>query len=109
LAAWFRRDHIYLANVGDSRAVASICGEAIALTDDHKPMRKEEKYRIVRAGGFVSNDRILETLAVARSFGDFGFKVVKRFSFFNDGDEFSVSILRGCPFYLLFESLDIFL
>jgi len=74
LSAWFRGDTVHVANVGDSRAVASVYGEAVALTDDHKPSRKEEKYRIVKAGGFVANDRVMETLAVARSFGDFGFK-----------------------------------
>ena len=66
---------VYVANVGDSRAVVSVHGEAVVVTEDHKPSRREEKCRIVRAGGYVSNDRVMETLAVARSFGDFGFKV----------------------------------
>ncbi len=67
---------MYCANVGDSRMVLSVNGgEAVTLTDDHKPSKKEEKFRIIRAGGYVSNDRVMEMLAVARSFGDFGFKV----------------------------------
>ncbi len=75
LAAWFRHGRIYCANVGDSRLVVSLaCGDADAATDDHKPSRHEEKFRIVRAGGYVANDRVMETLAVARSFGDFAFK-----------------------------------
>ncbi len=76
LACWFRNDRIYCANVGDSRMVVSVCGEAVTVTEDHKPSKKEEKFRIIRAGGYVSNDRVMETLAVARSFGDFGFKVI---------------------------------
>ena len=74
LAAWFRRGNIYIANAGDSRMVLSLLGEAVTVTDDHKPSAGEEKLRILRAGGYVSNDRVMETLAVARSFGDFGFK-----------------------------------
>lgn len=73
-AAWFRREHIYCANAGDSRMVISAMGEACTVTDDHKPNMKEEKLRILKAGGYVSNDRVMETLAVARSFGDFSFK-----------------------------------
>ncbi len=72
---------MYVANVGDSRAVVSVQGEAVVVTEDHKPSRREEKCRIVRAGGYVSNDRVMETLAVARSFGDFGFKVRLGFPF----------------------------
>ncbi len=71
----FRGERIYCANVGDSRMVMSVCGEAVTVTDDHKPSKREEKFRIIRAGGYVCNDRVMETLAVARSFGDFFFKV----------------------------------
>ncbi|RRT42185.1 hypothetical protein BHE74_00044840 [Ensete ventricosum] len=56
---------LYVANVGDSRVVMSKAGEvitklsflfileAIALSDDHKPNRSDERNRIENAGGFV--------------------------------------------------------
>ncbi|RZS19080.1 hypothetical protein BHM03_00051423 [Ensete ventricosum] len=58
-------NQLYVANVGDSRVVMSKAGEvitklsflfileAIALSDDHKPNRSDERNRIENAGGFV--------------------------------------------------------
>ncbi len=42
--------HVLVANVGDSRAVLSRDGNALALTDDHKANRPDEIARIVNAG-----------------------------------------------------------
>ena len=42
---------------GDSRAVLSRRGEALALSRDHKPMDDDERARIVNAGGFVQEGR----------------------------------------------------
>jgi len=46
---------LYVANVGDSRAVISKGGEAKQLSIDHEPGNLVEKEDIVKKGGFVSN------------------------------------------------------
>jgi serine/threonine protein phosphatase PrpC len=47
---------------------------AIALSEDHKPYREDEKARIEKLGGYVNRKRVLGQLAVSRAFGDVGFK-----------------------------------
>jgi len=69
---------IVVASAGDSRAVVCCDGEAIALTDDHKPQNPEEIQRIKRAGGRVfrmgSCCRIEGGLNLSRALGDFEYK-----------------------------------
>ena len=43
--------HIFVANVGDSRAVMCNKGVPILATQDHKPELPKEKKRILSAGG----------------------------------------------------------
>ncbi|KAL8467028.1 hypothetical protein ACS0TY_035925 [Phlomoides rotata] len=67
------RDKIFVANVGDSRVVASRAGSAIPLSIDHKPDRTDERERIEKAGGFIvwaGTWRVGGVLAVSRAFGD---------------------------------------
>lgn len=45
--------HLWVANVGDSRAVLSRGGQAIQMTVDHEP--HTERLSIEDKGGFVSN------------------------------------------------------
>ena len=45
------------------------------MTVDHKPDRPDESERVKRAGGWVSNGRVMHTLAVSRALGDRDFKV----------------------------------
>ena len=76
---------IHSANAGDSRAILVASGQAIDLTDDHKPDRESERERITGTGGHVSaanaetgavarvwldGSEQLPGLAVARSLGD---------------------------------------
>ncbi|MDR3646994.1 MAG: PP2C family protein-serine/threonine phosphatase [Candidatus Babeliales bacterium] len=78
VVALIKDDKIYIANSGDSRAVLSKDGKAVALSEDHKPYRSDERERIIKAGGYVvfahgcqrvskdNNDGI----AVSRGIGD---------------------------------------
>ncbi|CAE5993731.1 unnamed protein product [Arabidopsis arenosa] len=66
-------DKLIVANVGDSRVVASNNGSAVPLSDDHKPDRSDERQRIEDAGGFIiwaGTWRVGGILAVSRAFGD---------------------------------------
>lgn len=85
---------LVVANLGDSRAVLCRGGQAVAVSEDHKPDRIDEKKRIERVGGLVlkirgtmrvaaatnpnargkSAQREYQGLAMTRSFGDLHFK-----------------------------------
>ncbi|CAN6169840.1 unnamed protein product [Urochloa humidicola] len=73
LAAVLIGKRLYVANVGDSRAVASKAGKAVPLSKDHKPNRKDERKRVEDAGGVVIWDdtwRVGGILAMSRAFGN---------------------------------------
>ncbi|XP_057441005.1 probable protein phosphatase 2C 10 isoform X2 [Lotus japonicus] len=64
---------LWIANVGDSRAVLSRKGQAVQMSTDHEP--NTERGSIETKGGFVSNlpgdvPRVNGQLAVSRAFGD---------------------------------------
>ncbi|RLN00635.1 putative protein phosphatase 2C 77 [Panicum miliaceum] len=71
---------LYVANVGDCRAVlGSRGGVATALTSDHTAGREDERRRIESSGGYVSCGsggvwRVQDCLAVSRAFGDASMK-----------------------------------
>jgi len=65
---------IVCANTGDSRAVLSRAGAAVALSHDHKPYNTGEKERIENAGSHVQFNRVNGDLAVSRALGDFVYK-----------------------------------
>jgi len=72
-------ERLLVANVGDSRAVICRNGKAVALSDDHKPNRTDERQRIEDAGGVVmwsGTWRVGGVLAVSRAFGD---RLLKRY------------------------------
>mmetsp|Transcript_12478 Transcript_12478/g.29390 ORF Transcript_12478/g.29390 Transcript_12478/m.29390 type:complete len:666 (-) Transcript_12478:174-2171(-) len=48
---------LVLAHVGDSRGVLCRAGQAVSISEDHRPDKLEEKKRIERAGGLVLNVR----------------------------------------------------
>jgi len=70
---------LFVGNIGDSRCIACINGQAKPLSVDHKPANPEEQKRIKKAGAEVdADDGHLYTesssLAVSRSMGDFEYK-----------------------------------
>jgi len=77
-----RSDVLVVANAGDSRAVLCRAGQAVPLSEDHKPEMPFESARIVEAGGYLSREQVDETvmfringdLNVSRSIGDLEFK-----------------------------------
>jgi protein phosphatase PTC1 len=74
---WIQQDAVYVANVGDSRAVLGRDGVAERLSFDHKPGDPGEQTRIEGLGGTVvylrGIARLDGNLAVSRSFGDLAF------------------------------------
>ena len=69
-------NQLIVANAGDSRCILSRDGQAIALTDDHKPTNDEEFDRICKAGGFVADGRVNGSLNLSRALGDLEYKSV---------------------------------
>ncbi|CAK9051196.1 unnamed protein product [Durusdinium trenchii] len=75
-------ESILVANVGDSRVVLSQRGQAVPLSEDHKPNLPRERERIERAGGVVEQQqagplttfRINGNLNLSRSIGDLDYK-----------------------------------
>lgn len=70
---------IYVANIGDSRAVVARKKEdgsfaPVCLTVDHDPMSHDERMRIQKAGAVVKDGRINGVIEVSRSIGDLPFK-----------------------------------
>lgn len=73
-----RGNELYVANAGDSRGVLARAGEAVALSEDHKPAHEIERSRIIAAGGFLSDIggvcRVNGNLNLSRAIGDLRYK-----------------------------------
>lgn len=66
---------LYFANAGDSRSVLCKKGTAYPMSSDHKPSIPLELKRIERAGGWVSDGRVLGNLNLSRGLGDSEYKL----------------------------------
>jgi serine/threonine protein phosphatase PrpC len=75
LLCYVLNENLYIANVGDSRAILSQAGQLCVLSRDHKTDDEDEVHRIEKLGGFVLGGRVQGKLAVTRSFGDCPLKV----------------------------------
>ena len=49
---------MYIANAGDSRAIIIKNDKIRKKTTDHKPDLNEEKKRIIKAGGWITDNRV---------------------------------------------------
>eukprot|EP00117_Sycon_ciliatum_P004751 scpid33701/ scgid8987/ Probable protein phosphatase CG10417 len=76
VAALLTGGQLVVANTGDSRCVLCRGGEAVAMSEDHQPELPEERERIERAGGVVSDvGRVNNGLNMSRAIGDHGYKL----------------------------------
>ena len=66
---------LYFANAGDSRSVLCKKGTAYAESEDHKPTLPQELKRVEKAGGWVSDGRVLGNLNLSRGLGDSEYKL----------------------------------
>ena len=66
---------LFFANAGDSRSVLCRKGQAIPMSVDHKPTIPAELKRIEKAGGWVSDGRVLGNLNLSRGIGDSEYKI----------------------------------
>jgi len=105
---------LWVANVGDSRAILCRGGRALALSIDHKADLPCESERIRKAGGmnanvvfvhamlcFVINRRVMGELAVSRAIGDRDFKENKVELIIAEPDTTEECILDSDTFLLL--------
>ena len=65
---------LYVANIGDTRAVLSKNGQAERLSKDHKATDPDEIDRVRSAGGSIMENRVAGGLAITRAFGDHAYK-----------------------------------
>jgi len=61
---------LYVANVGDTRAVLSKSGAAERMSTDDKCDNPQENLRVKSGGGIILENRLGGVLAVTRAFGD---------------------------------------
>ena len=69
---------LYFANAGDSRSVLCKSATAVPMSVDHKPSIPAELKRIEKAGGWVSDGRVLGNLNLSRGLGDTEYKMDKK-------------------------------
>lgn len=74
VACFIKDRKLHIANAGDSRIVLCQGGNAIDLSEDHKPELDSERDRIVKAGGYITEGRVNGNLNLTRAVGDFTYK-----------------------------------
>lgn len=64
-----------VANVGDCRAVLCHKGEAVNMSQDHRPNCASERQRVEKLGGFIDDGYLNGVLSVTRALGDWDMKL----------------------------------
>ena len=64
-----------VANAGDCRAVLCRKGEAIDMSQDHRPIHPPERRRVEELGGFIDDGYLNGVLSVSRALGDWDIKL----------------------------------
>ncbi|KAI4349782.1 hypothetical protein L6164_010338 [Bauhinia variegata] len=65
---------LMVANAGDCRAVLCRKGEAIDMSEDHRPIYPSERKRVEELGGYVDDGYLNGVLSVSRALGDWDMK-----------------------------------
>ncbi|KAF3949809.1 hypothetical protein CMV_024361 [Castanea mollissima] len=65
---------LMVANIGDCRAVLCRKGEAIDMSQDHRPIYPSEKRRVEELGGYIDDGYLNGVLSVSRALGDWDMK-----------------------------------
>ncbi|KAH9625822.1 hypothetical protein KSS87_020476 [Heliosperma pusillum] len=66
---------LLVANAGDCRAVLCRRGDAIEMSEDHRPTTPSEKRRVEEMGGYVEDGYLNGVLSVSRALGDWDMKL----------------------------------
>jgi len=109
LVGVLHKNKLYIANVGDSRAVATkidTLDEALQITMDHKPNHDRELERIKAAGGWVAFNgvwRVGGILAVSRALGD---AYLKKFGWVTATPDVFVIDLKRLPLQYIIMASD---
>ncbi|KAJ6758528.1 PROTEIN PHOSPHATASE 2C [Salix koriyanagi] len=68
---------LVVANAGDCRAVLCCTGNAIDMSNDHKPACNRERERIEASGGHIDDEYLNGQLSVTRALGDWHIEGLK--------------------------------
>lgn len=63
-----------VANAGDCRAVLCRKGQAIDMSQDHRPIYPSERRRVEELGGYIDDGYLNGVLSVTRALGDWDMK-----------------------------------
>ncbi|KAJ8899016.1 hypothetical protein K2173_008839 [Erythroxylum novogranatense] len=66
---------LMVANAGDCRAVLCRKGEAIDMSQDHRPIYPSERKRVEELGGYIDDGYLNGVLSVSRALGDWDMKI----------------------------------
>ncbi|KAK8934653.1 putative protein phosphatase 2C 2 [Platanthera zijinensis] len=66
---------LLVANAGDCRAVLCRKGEAVDMSQDHRPIHASERQRVEECGGYIDDGYLNGMLSVSRALGDWDIKL----------------------------------